>query len=293
VADKVGVFNRLQYAASGVTTGATEFEFLEGSAIGLTEQFWDPSGLRGTRSHVSERVRRGTRRVDGTINMAPTPVELATLLPLILGGTPSGTSYPLGESLTLFNLFPIRDGAVYTASDCAVESATFYASESGPMQLSLTVVGKDEVLTGSAGSLSPDITTGPFVLADTTGAVSVAGSTREISSFELTIRNNLEVKYRNSLTPTQIKATDRIITLALPISLGTDSALWGSSVAGVAATITLTNSAVSLAFSLAAVQTPKAPLPFGQRGILDFPWQGVARKSGSTLELVTTLDSTP
>lgn len=291
MADKVGVFNRLQYAASGVTTGATEFEFLEGSSIDLNEQFVDPNGLRGTRSHVSERVRRGLRRVDGTLVMAPTPVELVTLLPLIYGGTPSGTSYPLGESLTAFNLFPIRDGTVYTAQDCVVETATFYATEGGPMQLSVTVVGEDEVASGTAGSLAPDVTTGPFVLAD--AAVSVASGSREVSAFELTIQNVLEVKYRNSLTPTQIKATDRIVTLSLPISLGDGSALWGSAVAGVAATITLTNGTVSLAFSLAAVQAPKSPLPFGQRGILDFPWRGVARKSGSTLELVTTLDSTP
>ncbi len=109
----------------------------------------------------------------------------------------------------------------------------------------------------------------------------------------MTIRNPLDVKYRNSNTPTQIKKVDRIVSLSLPISLGTDTALYGSSVAGVAATITLTNGNTSLVFSLAAVQAPKAPLPLGQRGILDFPWQGVARKSGSTLELVTTLDSTP
>lgn len=291
MADKLGVFSRLQHAASGVTTGATEFEFLEGSTLGLTEQLIDPNGMRGTRSHVSERVRTGTRRVDGTILMCPTPVELVTLLPMIFGGTPSGTSYPLGENLTLFNLFGVRDSTVYTYSDCAVESATFSCSEGGPMQLAMTVVGKDEAESGTAGALVPDITTGPFVLAD--AAVSVASSSREVSAFELTIQNVLEVKYRNSLTPTQIKATDRIVTLGLPISLGTDSDLYGSAVAGVAATITLTNGAVSLLFSLAAVQAPRNPIPFGQRGILDFPWQGVARKSSTTLELTTVLDSSP
>lgn len=290
MADKIGVFDRLLHAGTGVTTAVTEFEFLEGSSLGLTEQFIDTNALRGTRSHGSERTRRGTRRVDGTLLLAPNPIELVTLLPAIFGGTPSGTSYPLGESLTLFNLFGVRDGTVYTYSDCAVESATFSAQEGGPMTLSLTVVGKDEAASGSAGSAAIDVTTQPFTLMD--AAVSVAGSSREVSGFELTIQNVLEVKYRNSLTPTQIVATDRIVTLSLPISLGTDSALYGSAVGGVAATITLTNGTVSLAFSLAKVQAPKEPLPFGQRGILDFPWRGVSRKSGSTLELVTTLDST-
>jgi hypothetical protein len=291
VADKVGVFNRLGYAATTVTTATAELEFLEGSQLGLAENFIDTNGVRGTRSHGSERVRRGTRRVDGSLALAPTPVELATLLPLIFGGTPSGTSYPLGENLTLFNLFGVRDGTVYTYSDCAVESATFTASEGGPMQLALNVVGKDEAASGSMGSVSVDLTTQPFTLMD--AAVSVAGSAREVSAFELTVQNVLEVKYRNSATPTQIKATDRIVSVSLPVSLGTDGALYGSAVGGVAVTVTLTNGTVSLAFSMTKVQAPKAPLPFGQRGILDLPWRGVARKDGSTLELTTTLDSTP
>lgn len=291
MSDKVGTFNRLGFAASGETTATAEFEFLEGTTLGLSETFIDTNGLRGTRSHGSERVRRGTRRVDGTINLAPTPVELATLLPLIFGANASGTSYPLGESLTEFNLFAVRDGTVYTCSDCVVASATFSAAEGGPMQLSMTVIGKDEAASGSMGSAAIDLTTQPFVLHD--AAVSVAGSAREVSSFSLTIDNVVEAKYRNSATLTQLKATDRIVTVDLPVSLGTDGALYGSALAGVATTITLTNGTVSLAFSMAKVQAPKQPLPFGQRGILDLPWRGVARKESTTNELVTTLDSTP
>jgi hypothetical protein len=291
MADKVGAFNRLGYSATGAGTATAEFEFLEGSTLGLTEEFIDTNGIRGTRSHGSERVRRGTRRVDGQITMAPTPVELAVLLPLILGGTPAGTTYPLGESLTLFDLYGVRDGTVYTYDECAVEEAVFTAAEGGPMQLALTLVGKDETQAGAMGAVTLDLTTQPFVLHD--AAVSVAGGAREVSAFELRIRNVLEVKYRNSATPTQIKATDRIVSLDLPVSQGDNIALYGSAVGGVAASITLTNGAVSLAFSMSKVQAPKNPLPFGQRGILDFPWRGVARKDGSTLELVTTLDSTP
>jgi hypothetical protein len=292
MADKVGVFNRLQYAASGGTTGTAEFEFLPGSTLGLTEQFIDTNQLRGTRSHSSERVRRGNRRVDGTINMCPTPVELATLLPLIYGGTPSGTSYPLGESLTLFNLFAIRDSTVYTYENCAVESATFSASEGGPMQVSLTVVGKEETVGGTAGATTLlDLTTQPFVLMD--AVATVASSTRQISGFSLTIRNFLEVKYRNSTTPTQIVATDREVTLDLPISFGTDSALYGSALAGVAVSLALTNGNTSLTWSATKVQAPKNPIPIGERNIIDFPWRGVARKDSTTLELTTVLDSTP
>lgn len=291
MADKVGVFNRLGYAATGVSTATAEFEFAEGSTLGLVENFIDTNQLRGTRSHGSERVRRGTRRVEGQINMAPTALDLVTWLPLIYGGTPVSTSYPLGESLTLFNLFPVRDATVYTCSDCIVDSATFSAQEGGPLQMSLSLIGKDETAAGSMGSAAVDVTTQPFVLHDV--VVSIGGTAREVTSFELTVQNAVETKYRNSATPTQLKATDRTVTVSLPVSLGDHSALYGSAIAGVAVVATFTNGATSLAFTLAAVQAPKEPLPFGQRGILDLPWRGVARKSGSTLELTTVLDSTP
>jgi hypothetical protein len=291
VADKVGVFNRLGYSATGAGTATAEFEFLEGTTLGLSEQFLDTNALRGDLSHTSERVRRSTRRVDGTLVMCPTPVELAVLLPWIYGASASGTSYPLGVDTTLADLYGVRDSTVYTYDECGVETATFSATEGGPLQLSLSVVGKDETQAGSMGALAPDVTTQPFVLAD--AVVSVAGSSREVSGFELTISQPLEVKFRNSLTPTQIKKTDRIITVSLPISLGTDTALYGSALGGVAVTITLTNGTVSIVWSMTKVQAPKAPLPLGQRGILDFPWQGTARKDGSTRELTTTLDSTP
>ncbi len=292
MSDKVGVFNRLQYAVSGATTGTAEFEFMPGSALGLNETFIDTNALRGTRSHSSERTRKGPRRVDGTLLMCPNPVELATLLPLIYGGTPSGTSYPLGEALTLFNLFAIRDSVVYTYEDCAVESATFSAAEGGPMQLSMVVVGKQETAGGTAGATTLlDLTTQPFVLMD--AVATVGGSARAIAGFSLTIKNFLEVKYRNSTTPTQIVATDREVTIDLPISFGTDAALYGSALAGVAVSLALTNGNTSLTWSATKVQAPKNPIPIGERTIIDFPWRGVARKDGTTLELTTVLDSTP
>ncbi len=290
MADKVGVFNRLQYDDNS-STGTVEFEFLEGSQIGLSENFIDTNGLRGTVSHTADRVRRGNRRVDGTLLFAPTPAELNTILYLALGGTKTSNTIPLDEALPVAHWLAGRDGTVYHYNDCVVETLTITASEGGPLQVALTVVGKDEVQEGTLASLTIDASTGgPFTMMD--GAVTVGGSPYQFSSFELRVENRLEVKYRNSLTPTSIRRTDRMVTCSLPFSLGDASALYGSAVGGVAVVATFTNGAFSLGLSMAAVQAPRQPLPFGQRGILDLPWQGVARKTGSTLELVTTVDST-
>ena len=294
MADKVGAFNRLGYD-DDTTTATVEFEFLEGSQIGLTQQHVNTNGMRGTRSQYNDRNREGTRRVDGNLLFAPTPGELATLLPLILGGSPSGTTYPLAETVPAHYWIAVRDGTTYSYNGCCVEQATFSAQEGGALQLAMTVVGKDEAQSGSIGSNTIDATTGgPLTFME--GAVTVGGSSYEFSSFELSIRNVLEVKYRNSLTPTQIKATDRVVTVSLPFSLGDASALYGSATTGVAVVATFTNGggvATSLTFSLTKVATPKNPLPFGQRGILDLPWQGRALRTSSTAELVVTLDSSP
>lgn len=292
MAEKVGVFNRLGFCTSGGSTATSEFEFLEGSTLGLTEQYIDANALRGSRFHSSERVRQGTRRVDGVINMAPNSAELAILLPYILGGVVSGNTYPMGERLTDFVLFGVRDGVVYTYPGLKVERATFSCQAGGPMQLSMTVVGVDETQSGSMGAAAIDLTTGgPYVLMDS--VVSIAATTLGVEGFDLTIDNHLEVKYRNSITPSTINATDSTVSISLPLSFGINSAFYNSALGGVSVVNTLTNGNCSLAFSLAAAQSPRAPLPFGQRGVMDFPWQAVCRKASTTLPLITVLDSTP
>lgn len=289
MADKVGVFSRLGYAVSG-TTVTTAFNFLEGSSLGVSEQFIDTNELRGTRSHSSERVRRGQRRVEGTLLFTPSPLELDIILYAALGGTKSGNTIPLAEDIPLVDWFVDRDGTVYHYTDCAVDTLRLSAQSGGPLQCQLTLVGTDEAQEGTFASVTEDVATQPYVWAD--GVTTVGGTGYQYDAFDLTVQNNIEVKYRNSLTPTQLVATDRVITVGLPFSLGDASALYGSAVGGVAVVATFTNGAFSLALSMAKVAAPKSPLPFGQRGILDLPWQGVARKDGSTLELVVSNDST-
>lgn len=292
MADQVGVFNRLGWD-DDTTTATVEFEFLPGSTLGYNEVFLDTEGMRGSRSHFIDRIRRVQARVEGRLMFAPTPAELVTLLPLGYGGTPSGTSYPLGETVPLTNWIAVRDGTSYAYAGCAVDTMTISASAGGPMTVALDVLGKTEtVSSGTIGSNTIDASTGgPFVLSDC--AVTVASTSYEVNSIEIVVQNFLEVKYRNSVTPTQILATNRVVTVNCAFSLGTAAALYGSSIGGVAVVATFTNGAVSCAFTMSKVAAPKQPLPFGERGILDLPWRGVAKKTGSTAELTTVLDSTP
>lgn len=292
MADKVGVFNRLGWD-DDTTTATVEFEFLPGSTLGLNETFLDTEGMRGSRSHFIDRIRRVQSRVEGRLMFAPTPAELVTLLPMAYGGTPSGTSYPLAETIALSNWIAVRDGTSYAYAGVGVDTMTISASAGGPMTLALDVIGKTEtVSSGTIGSNTIDASTGgPFVLSDC--AVTVGGSSYEVNQIEIAVQNFLEVKHRNSVTPTQIVATDRVVTVSAAFSLGDAAALYGSSIAGVAVVATFTNGNCSVAFTMSKVAAPKQPLPFGERGILDLPWRGIAKKTGSTAELTTVLDSTP
>lgn len=292
MADKVGVFNRLGWD-DDTTTATVEFEFLEGTTIGVQEEFLDVNGMRGTRSHIADRTRRTRRRVQGNLLFAPTPVELDTLLYLAMGTAKSGTTIALAETVPATYWIAVRDGTTYNYSGCVVETCRITASEGGAMQVQLSIQGVDEAAAGSIGSNTIDASTGgPYVMSD--GAVTVGGSSYEFDSIEIVIQNRLEVKQRNSVTPTQIKAVDRLVTVSLPFSQGDASALYGSALAGVTVVATFTNGACSCAFSFTKVQTPKSELPFGKRGILELPWQGVARRaSDGTKELVVTNDSTP
>lgn len=290
MADKIGTFDRLGYGASSPAT--VEFHFLEGSTLGLNEQPpIDTNALRGTRSHTSERVRQGTRRVDGSLVFAPSPVELDTLLYLILGTAEAADLFALAETVPSFYLAADRNGTLYNYSSCKVNRATFEGSEGTPINLAVEVIGTDETITGSFASLSADVASQPYVFHDAT--LSVGGQAYNFRRFALTIDNALEVVYRNSATPTAIHATDRTVSVGLALPLGDASAAYASAVSSaVAVTLTFTNGARSILFSMPACHAPRAPIPFGIRGAIDFDWQGIARRTAASLELVTTSDST-
>jgi len=288
MSEKVGVFNRLCWGSS--SPGTVELEFLEQSTLGLNEQWFNAGGLMGQLGEHSERTAQGTRRVEGNLRFCPTPVELDTLLAIITGT--ASTPFALATTGPTTHYWGAnRDGTLYNYAGCFVNTAVFRASEGNPLTVELGIIGTDETVSGSFPAVAIDLTNTPYMLQEAT--CSLGGTGYNFSSFALQIDYGLEVKYRNSATPTVIKATKRTVTLGLPVSLGTASALYGSALAGIAASVTFTNSGCSCVFTMPAVQAPRQPLPFGQRGVLDFEWQGVCRKSGSTVELSIANDSTP
>lgn len=270
------------------------FDFLNES-LACSEEFPDTGGLRGTRSHVVERVRQGIRRVGGGITMQPTAVEWAALLPWIQGANASGTTYALADALQSRYVTVDRGAKVFTYSACFVDSATIRASQGQPLQLSLNLVGSDETVanSGTFPALTLDTTTNAFMFHDC--VISIGGVSYSSRNFEMTINNHVDRErfFNSQVLSTATQAMDRNISVGFSLPYGDATAAYATGASGVAVTATFTNGAVSLAFSLVKVCFPRRSPTWPGRAEVMLPLQGLAYRSSSTLELVTTLDSTP
>ncbi len=288
-----GYSNRL--AISTTSTLTQGFEFLS-FGLRATESPMISEGLRGTRSRISERTRYSNRIVSGPITMQPTPTEMARLLEWILGGTKSGNVYPLADTLSARYVGYESDTSLksHLFNDVYVNSATFEASEGGPVTLSLDLLGKDvtDVAAGSFGTIT-QVDEPPFMFYDSTGAFEIAGDVLAIKSFQLSINNNLQASFFNSATATIIQPRDRVITFSCVAELTSSNrtSAYESAKTAVANDIVFTNGGYSLTFAMAALRATKQTLVGSGRSENLLEWSGQACKTGSTLELVATLDN--
>lgn len=289
----IGTLEKLMIGATSTVDTPLEFT---GGGIKLQENFIDTGGLRGTVSRTSERVRRGTRMVTGNFTMTPNPIELDSLLPWILGTAESADAFALSEVFISKYVSIDRTTKVFVYDGVIVSSATFSAAEGGPLTLSLNLMGIDETVNNASSqpAFTLPVANGPFVMSDC--VATVGGTGYQFQSFSLTIDNHPEPKYFNSNTVTRFNKTDRTVTWSLEFPYGDASAIYAPAIAGVAVVATFTNAAatgVTLAFSSSAVQTPRESPNDPGRAEIMLPWNGIARRVGSTLELVTTADSLP
>jgi hypothetical protein len=283
----------------GIDTAATvtkRFDFQAADVV-LAEDFVDTNGLRGTRARAVERLRQGNRRVGGPLRLQPTAVEMANLLAWIMGGSPTGSptvTYPLADTLADRYVVIDRGSKVFSYNGCRVNRATFRGAQGQPLDLTLDVVGIDETLgnSGTFPALTLDVTTVPFMFTDLVFVLNAV--TVQALEVEITIDNAIDTnRFFNSQIATALIATDRHVTLNTRLSYGDQSALYGTGVGGVAATATFTAGGQVLTFTFAKVAFPRHSPPTRGREEVMLPLQGTCYKSGSTLELITSLNPGP
>lgn len=276
--------------ASSTPTEEYEFHDLQ---LRMNEQLFEAAGLRGTRSHVSERVRQNTRAPGYSVTFEPNSVELDLWLPRILGAAEIADVFNLAETLPTFvtSIDCVQQRLRFTG--CKVNKATFKSGQGEPLALTLDVDALDVSLDGTAFPALTISTVGPYMFSDSTSGLIVNGSTLQFFEWMLEIDNALDQgRFMNSQTRASLPERDRIVTWTWNGPYGDNSALYGLATTGVASRATFTNGTRSIDFNSLKVSYPRELPQVAGRDEIKLPLVGIARKSGSTQEITTTNDST-
>jgi hypothetical protein len=261
----------------------------------------DLMGLGGTFSHFAARCRPSLQPVAGPLVLYPTPVELVTLLPLMLQGTPVGNSYPLADpvQLTTFNYWKLLASKIHKFAGVAIAAWTLRARQGEAVTLSCDLIGQTldpTALANTFPAYSFDQTTKPFMFHEL--ILTVGGVAYQCKEFALSLDWAVDAgRFFNSQTLQGVYPTDRIITLSHDNPFGDAEALYGTDQdAGVSASAVFTSGGTSLSLSMPAVQYEDDSPTVPGRDEVMLPLTGVCRvaSGGAALsELAVVLDSSP
>jgi hypothetical protein len=238
---------------------------------------------------VVERTVAGTYTVSGSISMNPGATVMTDLLQFITGGTPSGSNpvtYPLGETLTSFNVVINRIAQTHTFTTCYIDKMTLRATQGGLVEMTLDIEGLTESIAGSvSGTPVKDI---PYVFQS--AVLTIAGTSYQFREVTFTIDNHLKKdRFMNSVSRTDLPTLDRTVSIALSLPYTSDeTGLYDTNATSAAVVLTFTDGTNTLTITMAAASFPtEPPVTPGREEIL-LPYNGVARMTGTTKELVIT-----
>jgi hypothetical protein len=289
----MGHQSRISLAAAGTAIGSyTEACEYVGESLQKRLTILETAGIRGTRSHPAERTRDGAYTVGGSIRFHATPALLDLLLPRILGAAEASDTFALAETLPEFDVLIDRVARRFVYGSCKVNRATFRAAAGGLLELELDLVGKSETVSATSFPSITAPTDPPYVFQD--GVITFSSSARKLTELEITIDNAVTARFTNSQTATDVSPTDRIVTVTCTTPYTSDEVdLYAQNTGGAAAaTIVFTNGGYLTTFALATLQFPDISPVVESKGEVFLRLEGVARKSGSTNELIVTHDST-
>lgn len=290
VAASRGAQTRFSMAAAGTAIASYAEAHEKGSeSLKKTLTILDTSGIRGTRSHAVERTRDGTYTVGGSITwIGPGKAQLDLLLNRILGSGPAANVYSLADDLTFFDVLIDRIAKRFVYGNCLVDKAHFRARASGFLELTLDLIGQTETVAATAFPAISAPTDSPYVWSDC--VVTLGGSARVVTEFDLLIDNHVTARFSNSQTATDSYPVDRTVTIMLKTPYTSDyTDLYGVNSGGAsAASLVFTNGSNTLTFSIAALQIPDNSPTIQNKGEIFYVINGQCRKTGSTSEISIT-----
>lgn len=225
------------------------------------------SGITGSIDQDVARAVKGPGMVKGRISFEVSPILLTRWLPRILRGSPSGTSYPLGDLDAVFGAIidTVADPGLREYQNLRVDRAMFHGKGGDPGQtpptitLTLDIVGETEDNT-IASFPAVDIPTGataqPYLMSDT--AISINSVARDVNEWWLLIDNHRQPRWVNSLSPVSFCPTGRTIMLRLELAACDSEDLMTVPVAGYDGSLTLATTGMSTVFTFGKLVAPNA-----------------------------------
>ena len=289
----MGHQSRLSMAAAGTAIGSyTEAYEFRTEGLRAAREIVETSGIRGTRSMPIERTRDGTVRINGTVAFHATPAMLDLLLPRIMGSAEVSDLFAVAETLPEFDVLIERVAKRFVYAGCKVARATFRATAGGALELDLEITGKSETVSATAFPAITAPTDPPYIWSD--AVCTVEGSARVVTRWELSIDNQLNARFSNSNTATDIHTQGRVVTVSMTVPYTSDEVdLYGINSSGAGgATFVLTNGGRSITFTVGALAVADSSPVVGGPGEILLEMSGIAKSTGSTKELSITSDST-
>lgn len=278
------------------SSGATRLPFYHEDFQAI-DTVGPPDVIVGSRTVPSERSRRGPQLTRGIIDIPVSPLELVTVLPMMLGANASGTTFALAETVPTFAALIDKVSRRYQYKDGVIDKATFHAVQSGPgappnfivLRLECLFKDEDDETNAAYPSLTLGLTTGyvPYVFEDSVSTIDAVA--REPMAWTIGINNFIDQRYVASVKPVTNCPARRRVTASFKFAADTDHvALRKVALAGVAGSVAITNGSLSTTFAFACLQAPrKTPIITGHTES-DFTVNFVARGLSTTKELIVT-----
>jgi hypothetical protein len=290
----------------------------ERETLGSKSELRIGNGITGDRSPDANQVREGANDVGGTLEMDCTPGGWLTWLPRILGGTFSGTSITVANSLSAFGMLIAKSVTKdIELRDCIVDRWLLHGlavpgdQPPEPLTQQLDIVGKSqkEPAVEYAPWTFPTISLGsgtaysPYVMSDADptnaqpGDVTIGGvANLQLKEFWLHFNNFAKRRWVNSQNATLICPQSRAIVLVTRLAYDGTVADFDRAALGTnTGSLKFTNSTVSTQFSFANLKRPKRSAFVLGKTELDITvqWMAFPTADGATKELVIVNDSTP
>jgi hypothetical protein len=242
--------------------------------VGTKRPIASSGALTGSGADLTSSVRSGSYLTQGVIAVQASPKELRKWLPRIFGGVISGSNVTVTNTLAPFDVLVYRENGLFHYTDAVVAQAVLRGKTSSGgdevdfMDFIIQIVGKEELIDITAWpDPEPSVATTADYLPYTFYESSLVLNSLDVEyeAINVTIDNNLDVKFFNKQYPSCVRMTKRSIKLGIQAAFTCDNlatALSMNTTAGTG-TFALTTTGMSTSFEFAKLrntfETPTIP----------------------------------